>query len=387
MTVSDQLSDLISDRDTFSWRDANPGWIELVSGRWKNGLWSHDVVVQAPAGHSRGDVAVLYITGGEPNEVDLDESLVIAERSGVPVATLFQIPNQPLFDMIEDDLVAHTFEKYIDTGDAEWPLLLPMARAAIRAMDALEKRGLKRFIVTGASKRGWTTWLAAATGDPRIIGIAPMVFDHLNMPVQMAHQLSTWGSFSEQIADYTDRQLQNEVDTERGAMLVRMVDPISYIERIQCPILIINGANDRYWTVDALSNYWDRLPDPKRCLIVPNAGHLLGDKVQMIETLSAFASACARGGELPQVAATVQANRVLIEAPAAVSATVWAAISATLDFRDSEWHTVGNGFEHTFELPDVNVAAMVEARFGGRTGEFSLSTPVQVFRAEKLARS
>ena len=88
---------------------------------------------------------------------------------------LGQVPFQPLFDLSEDRLIAHTFERYLATGDAEWPLLLPMVNSVVRAFDASSQASerewgspLERFTVTGGSKRGWTTWLTAAV-DRRVV--------------------------------------------------------------------------------------------------------------------------------------------------------------------------------------------------------------------------
>ena len=39
-----------------------------------------------------------------------------------------------------------------------------------------------------------------------------------------------------------------------------MVDPFTYRERLVKPKLLINGANDRYWTLDALDTF---LADPE----------------------------------------------------------------------------------------------------------------------------
>jgi PhoPQ-activated pathogenicity-related protein len=385
MSFIDHLNVFVSNHDGYLWRtmEANECY-ELVSGRWKSGDWSHVVTIAAPQDEPRAkSVAILYITGGDPNPTDLAEAKAIANRSGLPVAILFGIPNQPLFDRWEDDLIAHTFQQYIDTGDRDWPLLYPMVRAAVRAMDMLQELRYARFVITVASKRGWTTWLAAATGDPRVIGIAPMVIDNLDFPAQMRHQVESWGAYSEQIEDYTSRDLQDQADSERGVELVQMMDPISYVDRIKCPILIINGSNDRYWTVDALSLYWDRMPGTTRCLIVPNAGHLLGDKVRMIETLCAFSDHCSRGQLLPEVSFEEQDGHFEIDAPMADAVRVWAAVADTMDFRDSEWSVVANCSTVVSRPGPLNLAAMGEARYVGPTGEFSLSTPIRVFPAEK----
>ena len=71
-----------------------------------------------------------------------------------------------------------------------------MTGAALAAMDALEVIAagawgvsLRGFVVTGASKRGWTSYLTAAAAPARVLGLVPMVFDVLDLPRQLAHQL------------------------------------------------------------------------------------------------------------------------------------------------------------------------------------------------------
>jgi PhoPQ-activated pathogenicity-related protein len=89
-----------------------------------------------------------------------------------------------------------------------------MAKSAVRAMDAIQELigqrrsgNIKGFIVFGGSKRGWTSWMTAATKDNRVAAIAPMVINTLNMQPQYIYQLANWGYYSEQIADYYSKNL------------------------------------------------------------------------------------------------------------------------------------------------------------------------------------
>ena len=52
-----------------------------------------------------------------------------------------------------------------------------------------------------------------------------------------------------------------------------MVDPYSFRDRLTMPKLLINGTNDRYWTLNALDLYWNELKEPKYVVELPNAGH------------------------------------------------------------------------------------------------------------------
>src|SRR5438128_8293689 len=93
---------------------------------------------------------------------------------------------------------------------------------AIDALHALAKQewniAVTHFVVSGGSKRGWTTWLTAVA-DPRVKALAPCVIDTLNMQAQLPHQLKSYGKYSEMITDYTKRGLVPLPDTVEAKRL------------------------------------------------------------------------------------------------------------------------------------------------------------------------
>jgi PhoPQ-activated pathogenicity-related protein len=360
--------------------------IELISQTWRGIPWKHAITVSGDV--RAASCVVLVLTGGDPNDADEAEASWLNALSRQPVATLYNLPNQPLFDDLwEDDLIAFTFIQYLATGESDWPLLFPMAKAAIRAMDAIEATFGKplRFVITGLSKRGWTTWLAAATGDARIVGIAPMVIDHLNIPAQMEHQLHTWGEYSEQIKAYTDLDLPKELDSEEGLELNRLVDPYAYKDRFSTPILIVVGANDRYWQVDAMRHYWGDLPDPKWVRVVPNVEHILGDKMDKNHALAAFARHIAEGVSLMshrwewQQTGSHLCMRVMPQ-DGFVRSRMWAAGSQDYEFRDKNWQVLAEGYDHlSAALPAMQRAAVFgEMAYRFDDLKYSVTTPITV---------
>jgi PhoPQ-activated pathogenicity-related protein len=387
--------------------DAQGTTLRMTSQTWHGIRWQHMILLRHPAKPTTRGTGILYITGDGPREGDYRDISLVAEATGMPVAMLFNVPNQPLWEMREDDLIAHTFEQYLATSDASWPLLFPMTKSAIRAMDAVQKatkgtsNPIRRFVVTGASKRGWTTWFVGAARDKRVLGIAPMVFDNLNVGAQMPHQVATWGGYSEMIQDYTRRGLQAKLDTPKGRELARMIDPYSYLPNIRVPTLIVKGTNDAYWTADATSLYWNDLRQPHWLLSVPNVGHDLGGGVLAAQTIGSFARALAGEFRMPKVEGEIKlegnslrwrARRPLGGPRDAVltEARLWVAAAESLDFRPSHYsrlqtlpfEEVAPGAEigTTTPAPAGNLAAFIEYRFRANGRLFSLSTPTQIFK-------
>ncbi len=329
--------------------------LKLTSQVWQNIRWQHQLDVYETPEIKHKDVVLLFITGGSTESKPKPENdamgFALTTACGARVAVLSQVPNQPLLDgKTEDTLIAETFVRYLETKDDTWPLLFPMVKSAVRAMDAVkawadknERPAITRFIVSGASKRGWTTWLTGAV-DPRVIAIAPMVIDTLNMKAQRAHSLEVWGKFSEQINDYTSRGLTEKFDDPEGARLWRMVDPHAYREKLTLPKLMINGSNDRYWTLDALNIYWDDLYGPKHVVYLPNAGHNLAvNRHYAVNGVGALFRHAVANKTLPTPSwkhSDDADGRLVLKITSPVpakSAQLWVAESETRDFRDSVW--------------------------------------------------
>jgi PhoPQ-activated pathogenicity-related protein len=380
---------------------ANPKHLDLISQTWQGRAWAHDLLYFEPAKPIRKGTAILFITGDGPDDRELKHLQRLSEQSSLPVAVVFDVPNQPIFDKREDALIAHTFEQFIRTGNKEWPLLFPMVKSAVRAMDAVEftsrsgQNPVTKFIVAGASKRGWTTWLTAASGDLRVIGFAPMVIDTLNMKAQLEHQLKSYGKYSEMIGDYSGAGLTEMLESERGKELLGMIDPYSYLPRIKKPALIINGSNDRYWTVDSLSLYWKNMKMPKSALIVPNAGHNLGDFEMAGTTLAAFARATAGEFKMPSLTMSHKPKDAgwwidVKSAGRRGRIELWVANSRSRDFRDAVWKPfptmgllgdLGEVDSMGFYAPRIGqgyTAFMGMAKYRAAGLEFTLSTPVAV---------
>ena len=207
--------------------------IDMTSQTWRSAaevdkpVWQHWVQIIVPD-NTVSDTAVLVINGGSNNQSAPTAPNALAAsfalQTNQVTISLPNIPSEPLvfsdegFARSEDEIIAYSYDKFLDGGDEEWPVLLPMVKSAVRAMDTAQEfvadtisLNINDFVVTGASKRGWTTWLTAAA-DPRVSAIVPAVIDVLNMEVSMQNHRENYegvtngivGGYSEQVQDYTD---------------------------------------------------------------------------------------------------------------------------------------------------------------------------------------
>ena len=156
-----------------------------------------------------------------------------------------------------------------------------------------------------------------------------------------------------------------------------MIDPYFYRARLTMPKLLICGANDQYWSTDALNLYWDGLPGDKWITYVPNAGHKLeqgggdapGDRSVAVNALAAFARAQVTGKAFPKLAWKHDDDagrmRLTVTAkPAPTAARLWVAKSPTRDFRNAKWE------ERPATIDKETVTGEVDAPSDGCTAFF-----------------
>jgi PhoPQ-activated pathogenicity-related protein len=394
-----------------SGRLGRTGYVELslVSQQWRGVTWKHQLYIVKPSTLNPAATHAMLVIAGRSwkdeyeqptSQSSLPKSAPVyaelAEKLGTPIAVLLQVPFQPLFEnLTEDWLIAYTFEKYLETGDADWPLLLPMVKSCVRAMDAVQiytrkkwDLDLKTFTVTGASKRGWTTWLTGAV-DPRATAIAPMVIDVLNMTPHMKRARAMWGGPSEKVEPYTKRGLLDRLDSSDGRRLLEIVDPYSYRADLDQPKLIINGTNDDYWVTDATNLYWDELKGDKYLLYVPNNNHGLRDYGRVIGSVLALHQHQAGVKPLPRFNWEFAEDAKVVSLTAAAeprphAMRVWSASSATADLRKSTWRSqtlrLNNGkASYRLDAGKGHQAFFIEAEFrDGRPVPLYLSTTMRI---------
>jgi PhoPQ-activated pathogenicity-related protein len=296
--------------------------LDLTSQTWRStsevdrNVWKHWLTVIKPA-QVTSSKSLLFITGGSnnspPPESPDSKLAQIAVATNSVVSELRMVPNQPLSfstdhkPRTEDSFIAYTWDKYLNTGDELWPARLPMTKAAVRAMDTVSSfcasdavGGVKidGFIVSGGSKRGWTTWTTAAV-DKRVVAIIPLVIDLLNIEPSFRHHLAAYGYYAPAVGDYELMGIMKWQGTPQYRSLMKIEEPYEYRSRLTMPKFIINAADDQFFLPDSWQFYYKDLLGVKYLRYVPNAEHSLGGSDAFLTVLACY-DAILKGSALPK---------------------------------------------------------------------------------------
>jgi len=347
--------------------------IELTSQRWRTEkdvdrpVWKHWLTIAKPDSATTNK-ALLFIGGGNNNSpapTAIPERVAqFALESNSVVAELGQVPNQPLFftdskdkARSEDDLIAYTRVKHFSTKDDEWLVRLAMVKSGVKAMDAIQeflasdaggKFKVDQFVVSGGSKRGWTTWLVGAV-DNRVIAIMPTVIDALNSEAITRHHYEAYGFFSTALNDYVNHGLfPHKIGTPEYKAVLAIEDAYNYRNRarLKIPKYVVNASGDQFFLPDNSQFYFGELQQEKHLRYVPNAKHnLAGSDAR--ESMLAFYLAILKNKPRPRFSWKKEKDGSLVvkvtDKPKEVN--LWQATNPKA--RDFRVDTIGNAYTKT----------------------------------------
>lgn len=347
--------------------------LELTSQTWNapkdvdRTVWKHWLTIVMPDNLRHGQ-AFLYITGGEKGDPAPTRApphfAKMAVETGSVVAQLNDVPNQPLsFAMdpakkvrVEDEIIAYLQARYATSQDPDELLRLPMVKSGTQAMTAVQEfiaseyagRRIDGFVVSGASKRGWTTWLVGAV-DKRVVGIVPLVISVLNVEETAIHHWRALGYFSPALQDYVDARLIPDGIGKPSLAAINLIeDPINYQDRptMKIPKYVINAVGDEYFPPDNTRYGYAKVAEPKRLRMVPNANHSL-DGTDVIESVTAFHDAVLSKRPIPDYAWEVRADGAIVVRTTGKPSEVRLWQGTNPKARDFRVDTIGKSFTST----------------------------------------
>ncbi len=366
---------------TYGWKlvDTIPGQgftgyvLELTSQSWRSKkdvdrpVWKHWLTIVKPDNAQPGK-GLLFIGGGkntDPAPRTISERLSgFALESNTVIAELGMVPNQPLFftdskdkARSEDDLIAYTRVKHFTTKDDEWLVRLAMVKSGTKAMDAVQeflasdaggKLKVNQFVVSGGSKRGWTTWLVGAV-DKRVIAIMPTVIDALNSEEITKHHYEAYGFFSSALNDYVNHGLfPHKIGTPEYKAVLAIEDPYNYRQRarLKIPKYLVNASGDQFFLPDNSQFYYSQLQGEKYLRYVENAKHNLADS-DARESMLAFYLSVLKNQKRPRYSWIKEKDGTLIVKTATPPKEVnlWQATNPKA--RDFRVDTIGKAYTKT----------------------------------------
>ena len=173
--------------------------IEFTSFEWAGEKWRHKATLLIP-----DRIPEQYCGAG----VILSEPAVfekadpgwryaeLAVLMGIPALLVGDENSGRRFGIQGDgNLMGHAQKMFLKTGDPRWIGYAWLAKIMVRAATAFQAAKqvpVDRFVITGGSKRGEASWIAAAVDD-RIAGAYPTSWNAGNMEKWLALKAERWG--------------------------------------------------------------------------------------------------------------------------------------------------------------------------------------------------
>ncbi|EMC5281723.1 PhoPQ-regulated protein [Salmonella enterica subsp. enterica serovar Infantis] len=296
--------------------------------RWQNGV---DIYIPDSA---REKNALVVINNGSnnngsgtpvaPTNFNEEELSRIAIATRTVVISVSNVPNQVLSyqgvttPLGEDNSVAYSWKLFI--GDThkyqDASLHIPMAASVSQAFRLAKKeltqQNINKFIVTGASKRGWAAWLTALS-DPDVGAVVPFAMDLLNTQKSLEHMYQSYGkNWPVAFYPYYNQGIDQQVGTDKFARLMRLEYPLTYLntdmgDRLKIDKYIINASGDDFYVPDNSHFYYGLLPGSKSLRVVPNSTHN-GILSVAEQSLITFVNRFQEKQKLPEITENVQSR-------------------------------------------------------------------------------
>lgn len=351
--------------------------IRMVSQEWlttkevTDPVWWHWLTMVVPDGKTP-ETGLLFVGGGsrkskQPKDAD-EKILQIALQTNSVAIQIHNIPNQHMVfkdddfgPRKEDELIAYGWRKFLESGGSDnhaiWMARLPMTKAVVRAMDVITDVSIKeatvdpvsKFVIAGASKRGWTTWTTGAT-DNRVVAIVPIVIDLLNMVPSFRHHWRAYGRWADAIYDYNHEGIMEWENSEEYQKMIAVTEPYSFLNQLKIPKLILNATGDQFFLPDSWQFYWDDLKGEKHIRYIPNTDHGMKN-TDVLETLVSFYQMILANQERPEFDWSVKNGTTSIQTKKnqqPLSIKLWKANNP--DGRNFQLKEIGEAFE-TEDIP------------------------------------
>ena len=252
-------------------------------------IWEHQIFIYVPDILER-TLFFMRIGSGKLNEVHPINTTIIDMSCKLKtiMIEMYDVPNQPLrFDdtnndnhfLCEDDLMAYSWKKFINSSNIPHIINFHMVKSIIQGMNCIDafytthlnmSNCQPNYILVGASKRGSTIWLTSSV-DTRVKAIIPIVYDTLNTSITIQNQKDKYGSFATKLFPYVQHGLFDMLDHK----LFAIIDPLNYDKYINIPKFIINASNDNFFAPDSSNYYYDLIKGMKYLRYIPNANHYI----------------------------------------------------------------------------------------------------------------
>jgi len=297
------------------------------------GRWQHGVDIYIPDS-ARDKNALIVVNSGSnddgtgnpvaPNNFTQDQLVQIAMATKTIVISVSNVPNQKLTyqgatePLAEDNSVAWSWKLFINDASKyqNASLHIPMSAAVSQALRLakieLASQNITKFIVTGASKRGWAAWLTAIS-DNDVVAIVPFAMDLLGTQESLKHMYHSYGNnWPIAFHPYYQQEIDKHIDTNEFANLMKIEDPLSYLSgemssRLNIEKYIINASGDDFYVPDNSRFYYDKLPEPKSLRVVENSTHH-GILSVTVPSLITFINRYQEKKKLPEISEVVASD-------------------------------------------------------------------------------